>query len=54
MLEDLITIAPARRATLRREALELLSRGIARDFRDPEDQVRAARADSPGVGGHVT
>ena len=51
MLENLITIAPPKRVALLHEELELLSRGIARDFRDPEDQVRAACGDSLGVGG---
>jgi len=49
VLEDLMTIAPPQRVALLREELELLSRGIARDFRDPEDQVRAASPDPLGV-----
>jgi uncharacterized membrane protein len=51
MLENLIAVVPPHRAVLLRRELELLSRGAARDFRDPEDQVRAASADSLGVGG---
>jgi uncharacterized membrane protein len=51
MLENLIdTVSPHRAALLRAE-LELLDRGVERDFRDPEDRVRAASADSLGVGG---
>jgi uncharacterized membrane protein len=49
VLENLISIAPPQRVALLREELELLSRGIARDFRDPDDQVRAASPDSLGV-----
>ena len=51
VLENLITVAPPQRVALLREELQLLDRGIARDFRDPEDQVRAASADSLGMGG---
>jgi uncharacterized membrane protein len=51
MLENLIAITPPNRVALLREELEILSRGVARDFRDPEDQARAASADSLGVGG---
>jgi uncharacterized membrane protein len=51
MLEDLIKVVPPHRAELLRAELDLLSRGAVRDFRDPEDQVRAASADSLGVGG---
>ena len=51
MLENLIEVVPPHRAVLLRRELDLLSRGAARDFRDPEDQVRAASADSLGVGG---
>ena len=51
VLENLITVAPPERVALLREELQLLDRGIARDFRDPEDQVRAASADSLGMGG---
>jgi uncharacterized membrane protein len=49
VLENLMTLAPPQRVALLREQLELLSRGIARDFRDPEDQVRAASPDPLGV-----
>jgi hypothetical protein len=49
VLENLMTIAPPQRVALLREELELLSRAIARDFRDPGDQVRAASPDSLGV-----
>ena len=51
MLENLIKAVPPHRAALLRVELELLSRGAVRDFRDPEDQQRAASADSLGVGG---
>jgi uncharacterized membrane protein len=51
MLENLIAVVPPHRVALLRAELELLSRGAARDFRDPEDQLRAASADSLGVGG---
>jgi uncharacterized membrane protein len=51
MLENLIETVPPHRAVLLRAELELLSRGVERDFRDPEDRIRAAYADSLGVGG---
>jgi len=51
LLENLITVAPPQRVALLREELQLLDRGIARDFRDPEDRVLAASADSLGMGG---
>jgi uncharacterized membrane protein len=51
MLENLITVVPPHRVALLRAELDLLSRGVSRDFRDREDQVRAASADSLGVGG---
>ena len=51
MLENLIDTVPPNRAPLLRAELELLDRGVERDFRDPEDRVRAASADSLGVGG---
>jgi len=51
MLESLIDTLPSNRAALLRTELELLDRGVQRDFRDPEDRVRAAAADSLGVGG---
>ena len=51
MLENLIDTVPPDRAGLLRAELELLDRGVERDFRDPEDRVRASSADSLGVGG---
>ena len=51
MLESLIEIVPPQRAALLRAELELLDRGAELDFRDPDDRVRAASADSLGVGG---
>ena len=51
MLENLIKVVPPERANLLRAELDLLSRGVDRDFRDPEDRIRAASADSLGVGG---
>jgi uncharacterized membrane protein len=51
MLENLIDAVPPDRAALLRAELELLERGVERDFRDPEDRVRAASGDSLGVGG---
>jgi len=51
MLENLIEIVPPHRAALLRAELELLSRGVEHDFRDPEDRIRAASGDSLGVGG---
>ena len=51
MLENLIDTLPPNRAALLRTELALLDRGVERDFRDPEDRVRAALADSLGVGG---
>ena len=51
MLESLIAAVPAHRAVALREQLEILGRGVATDFRDPEDRLRAASGDSLGVGG---
>jgi uncharacterized membrane protein len=51
MLESLIKVVPPQRVALLRAELDLLSRGVELDFRDPEDRVRAAAADSLGVGG---
>jgi uncharacterized membrane protein len=51
MLENLIQTVPPQRAAPLRAELELLSRGVERDFRDPEDRIRAASGDSLGVGG---
>lgn len=53
MLENLIDTVPPNRAPLLRAELELLDRGVERDFRDPEDRARAALADSLGVGGAI-
>jgi hypothetical protein len=51
MLENLIEAVPPSRAELVRAELELLSHGVERDFLDPGDRIRAAFADSLGVGG---
>lgn len=51
MLEKLIEVVPPQRAAPLRKELELLSRGVERNFHDPEDRLRAASADSLGVGG---
>jgi uncharacterized membrane protein len=51
MLENLIEVVPPQRAAPLRVELELLRRGVERDFQDPEDRTRAASADSLGVGG---
>ena len=51
MLENLIETMPPHRAAQLRAELELLSRGVERDFRDPEDRIRAASGDSLGMGG---
>ena len=51
MLENLIEAVPPGRAAALRSELEILGRGVASDFRDPEDRLRAASADSLGVGG---
>ena len=51
MLENLIAVVPPQRAAALRAELDLLSRGVERDFRDPEDRLRAASGDSLGVGG---
>ncbi len=51
MLESLIATVPPHRAGALREQLEILRRGVDTDFRDPEDRLRAASADSLGVGG---
>ena len=51
MLENLIKVVPPERAAMLRAELDLLSRGVDQDFRDPEDRIRAAAADSLGVGG---
>ena len=51
MLENLIETVPTQRGAPLRAELELLGRGVERDFRDPEDRIRAASGDSLGVGG---
>ncbi|RPJ44174.1 MAG: DUF2254 domain-containing protein, partial [Betaproteobacteria bacterium] len=51
MLENLIESVPSQRVAPLRAELDLLSRGVERDFRDPEDRLRAASGDSLGVGG---
>jgi len=51
MLENLIESVPPQRAAPLRAELELLSRGVERDFRDPEDRIRASSGDTLGVGG---
>jgi uncharacterized membrane protein len=51
MLENLIAVVPPQRAAPLRAELELLSRGVEREFTDPEDRLRAASGDSLGVGG---
>ena len=51
MLENLIKVVPPQRAALLRAELDLLSRGVDHDFRDPEDRLRAASGDTLGVGG---
>lgn len=51
LLENLIMVVPPWRAAALRTELELLSRGVELDFRDPEDRKRAASGDSLGVGG---
>ena len=51
MLEKLIEVVPPQRVALLRAELDLLSRGVEQDFRDPEDRIRAASGDSLGVGG---
>ena len=53
MLENLAGVVPPQRAALLRAELDLLNRGVSEDFRDPEDRLRAASADSLGVGGSV-
>jgi uncharacterized membrane protein len=51
MLESLIEVVPPQRVALLRAELDLVNRGVDQDFRDPEDRIRAASADSLGVGG---
>jgi len=51
LLENLINIVPPQRAVALRAELEILNRGVERDFYHPEDRANAAFADSLGVGG---
>jgi len=51
LLENLIDVVPPQRVASLRAEIEVLNRGVERDFRDPEDRVRAGSADSLGVGG---
>jgi len=51
LLENLIAVVPPQRAAPLRKELELLGRGVERDFHDPEDRARAGTADSLGMGG---
>ncbi len=51
MLESLTRVVPPQRVALLRAELDLLSRGVDQDFRDPEDRIRATSGDSLGVGG---
>ncbi len=51
MLDNLLRFSPPQRAALLASELDLLSRGVERDFRDPEDRALAVAADSLGVGG---
>jgi uncharacterized membrane protein len=51
MLENLAKVVPPQRVALLRAELELLGRGVGHDSRDPEDRLRAASADTLGVGG---
>ncbi len=53
LLESLSRVVPTHRLALLSKELEILDRGVKEDFRDPEDQTRAASADSLGVGGAV-
>ena len=52
MLDNLIQAVPPQRAAPLRAELEILNRGVERDFRDPEDRIRAASGDSLGMGGN--
>ena len=51
LLENLIAVVPPQRVAPLRKELELLGRGVERDFHDPEDRARAGTADSLGMGG---
>lgn len=52
MLENLIAGLPPERAAALATELALVDRAAKRSFVEPEDQARAAQADSLGVGGH--
>ena len=51
LLDNLIDIVPPQRAAALRVELEILNRGVERDFYHPEDRAHASVADSLGVGG---
>ncbi|MHC1777973.1 MAG: DUF2254 domain-containing protein [Lentimicrobium sp.] len=51
MLEDLIALAPSQRTESLKLELQVLNRGIDREFQHPEDRLRASVADSLGMGG---
>jgi hypothetical protein len=51
MLESLIPAVGEERAVRLREELDLIRRGVERNFPDVEDRTRADRADSLGLGG---
>jgi uncharacterized membrane protein len=51
LLENLVEVVPQQRVATLRTEIEILNRGLERDFRDPEDRIRAGSADSLGVGG---
>lgn len=51
MLENLIALAPPQRTESLKAELEVLNRGIDREFYHPEDRARANAADSLGMGG---
>ena len=51
MLENLIAVLPAQRATVLRQQLRMLQSGVARSFDEPEDRLQAEVSDLQGVGG---
>jgi hypothetical protein len=51
MLESLIAVAPASRAGVLQEQLDLLRAAVEKGFDDPRDRVLAGVADSQGLGG---
>ena len=51
MLESLIPAVGEERAVRLREELDLIRRGVERNFPDVEDRARADRGDSLGIGG---